>query len=368
MKQLVAIFISAQCIAALFSCSNHSKKNDIPDPEPPIVIDTPLVKLGAYYFGGWYQNSTHITPSLVNDFPERQPVWGWETNTADAMKAQIDAAADAGLYFFSFCWYFNTQDLSENRPADDAIRLFANAPNKKRLKFCLLVANHDGYRINPQNWPALKEHWKKWFLDSSYLKVDGKPLIIFFDPSNLITNFGGGQNLKTAFDDLRNETKVLGLNGVCIGGCTSRSANSIATAKNAGFDVFTGYNYSGAGLTTAIPTPISNMVSVETNTCWPIFANAGALYIPISTLNWDNRPWVVTNRPDTVKRFAGFSKQSVTNSISNLKTWILNNPSSTTKEKLGLVYAWNEYGEGGWLTPSTILKDSLLQGFKVGLK
>ncbi|MCH5689781.1 hypothetical protein LWM68_39480 [Niabella sp. W65] len=64
--------------------------------------DTPLVKLGAYYFGGWYEGSSHIKPSLVNDYPERRPVWGWTTNTAEAMKAQIDLAADAGLYFLVF--------------------------------------------------------------------------------------------------------------------------------------------------------------------------------------------------------------------------------------------------------------------------
>ncbi|MCH5715485.1 hypothetical protein [Niabella hibiscisoli] len=86
------------------SCNSNSKKNDVPTPptpEPP-VIDTPLVKLGAYYFGGWYENSNHIKPALVNDYPERRPIWGWVTNTPEAMKAQIDLAADAGLYFLAF--------------------------------------------------------------------------------------------------------------------------------------------------------------------------------------------------------------------------------------------------------------------------
>ena len=27
------------------------------------------------------------------------------------------------------------------------------------------------------------------------------------------------------------------------------------------------------------------------------------------------------------------------------------NPKKTTKDRLGLIYAWNEIGEGGWVVP-----------------
>lgn len=347
------------------SCNKKNEPTILPDPKP--VVDTPLVKIGAYYFGGWYENSNHIKPALVNDFPERKPIWGWVTNTAPAMQAQIDAAANAGLYFFSFCWYFNTTDLSENRPANYAITLFRNAPNKNRLKFCYLVANHDGYRITPQNWPALKEHWKNAFLDSTYLKVDGKPLIIFFDVNNLITNWGSVQTLKNEFTSFREEVKALGLPGVTIAGCPSpTSANGINYAIQVGCDALTGYNYHSAGFSSNLTTPISNMATTEYGTLWPKFVGTGAYHIPVSTLNWDVRPWSIT--PDTEKYYTGFSQTSVANSVAGIKKWILENPTTATKEKLGILYAWNEYGEGGWLTPSDIMKDSLLNGVKEGLK
>lgn len=347
------------------SCNSGSKKDEIDPPEPP--VDTPLVKLGAYYFGGWYENSHHLKPALVNDHPERKPTWGWVTQTQDIMVKEIDAAANAGLYFFSFCWYFNTADLSENRPATQAINRFASASNKKRLKFCLLVANHDGYRINPQNWPQLKEHWKKWFADEAYLKVDGKPLIIFFDINNMITNWGSVQKLKDAFNSFREEVKSAGLNGVAIAGCPSpTSQNGINYAVQVGCDALTGYNYHTAGFSPEMSTPVGNMASAEYNTLWPKFVNAGPYHIPVSTLNWDVRPW--SDTPETEKYFTGFSKASVANSVAGIKKWILENPNTATKEKLGILYAWNEYGEGGWLTPSESLKDSLLQGLKEGLK
>ena len=44
------------------------------------------------------------------------------------------------------------------------------------------------------------------------------------------------------------------------------------------------------------------------------------------------------------------------------------NPEKTPKEKIALLYAWNEYGEGARLTPSITAKDNPLNGIKKGLK
>ena len=44
------------------------------------------------------------------------------------------------------------------------------------------------------------------------------------------------------------------------------------------------------------------------------------------------------------------------------------NPSAVNDDKVINVYAWNEYGEGGYLTPSTGLGNALLEGLKAGLE
>lgn len=353
MKLIFSLII---CFSIFTGCSSSNK------PKTVEVNKESKVRVGAYYFDGWTGKTPfHMTQSLMNDFPERKPIWGWVTSTPEIVKTQVDMAADAGLDYFAFCWYYNSSDLSENRPENNALQLYINAPNKNRMKFCLLVANHHGNYITPENWPTLKKHWKKYFKEPAHLTVNGKPLIIFFEFQSMIKNFGSAEAVKAAFEDFRNEARLEGLPGLTIAACTWPSQKEIQTATSCGFDVLTGYNYHSAGLTNLV-NPVSDMIKKEYNELWSQFQNSSLPYIPVSTLNWDVRPWSKT--PETEKRFVGYSEESVYNSVTFLKKWIMENSSHVTNEKLGLLYAWNENGEGAWLTPSDMMKDSLARGLK----
>lgn len=328
------------------------------------------VFLGAYYYNGWTdpgnssdtKNSFNaITEELKSDYPERKPIWGWITSSPSIMKAQIDAAANAGIDFFSFDWYF--KDGTANMPLNQALDLYLKAPNKARLKFCLMVANHEPFLTGPENWPALTSEWIKLFKNSSYLKVAGKPFLIFFSVSSLIKEFGSATAVHVALDSLRLVAKKEGTKGVTIGACVYGNSKSVEEAVTCGFDILTGYNYHGAGLkANQVETPIANMLNADLQV-WNQIKNLSSLpYIPVATLNWDPRPW--RKNPSTIPHFVGYSLNSVYNSITALQQWISGNQDRTSKERMALLYAWNENGEGGWLTPSEMLKDSLLQGIK----
>jgi hypothetical protein len=51
--------------------------------------------------------------------------------------------------------------------------------------------------------------------------------------------------------------------------------------------------------------------------------------------------WYFTG--NTPEAFGGFMEKTA--------RWIEEHPEQATKEKLAMVYAWNEIGEGGWLEP-----------------
>ena len=167
-----------------------------PPAAPPL-----RAQVGAYYFDGWagqhklagnadepwaQDAPTHLTRRMLDEFPERQPVWGWRDDQLEIMERQIDLAADHGLAFFAFCWYWHaTQKEVDADPKHTGLELFLQARNNRRMKFCLLVANHQGYLIgDAQNWKQAADYWMPYLTHPQHVTIDGKPLVIIFNPSD----------------------------------------------------------------------------------------------------------------------------------------------------------------------------------------
>ena len=129
-------------------------------------------------------------------------------------------------------------------PCNNALDLYLKSPNRDRLKFCLLEVNHAGYRIGPKDWDALSRIWIDLFRQPTYLRLDGEPLLIFFDPQGLQNAFGGVEGVRKAFESLRAKAKQAGLPGVAIAAC-SESGVSLTDLARSGYTLLTGYAYSG---------------------------------------------------------------------------------------------------------------------------
>ncbi|WP_051350396.1 glycoside hydrolase family 99-like domain-containing protein [Dyadobacter alkalitolerans] len=337
---------------------------------PFIALAQEDIRLGAYYFDGWTGKTFHATKKLKADFPERKPIWGWLTSTPEIMQKQIDLASNSGISFFSFCWYQKSKheggNLSDD-PKNQALHLFLKAKNKRKLNFNLLVANHKGYKIYPEDWESLCRKWIRLFKDPSYLKLDGKPLITFFEVKSLVESFGSSDGVSKALDTFRELARDDSLEGVMIAACVYPDPAQISLAERCNFDVLTGYNYHDSGLQKARTgkLEIDSMRTAESRVWNFICASSTKPFIPAITLNWDQRPWEESQ--GQTARFVGYSQGSVVQSIRSCRTWMNGNDSKLTSTKLAVIYAWNEYGEGAWLTPSKILKNSLLNGVKEGL-
>lgn len=325
------------------------------------------ISLGAYYFDGWTGTYPyHITPALRDSFPEREPKWGWITSTQTIMNEQINLAADAGLSFFSFCWYYNGE---KDLPLNNALDFYKNSPNQTRLKYCLMVANHTGSEIGPENWEQVIDLWLPHLKSETYLKVADMPVLIFFSANELVSQFKSTQNVSKALHTLKEQAVKNGLKGVVVAVCTGGDQESVRTAEECGFDLLTGYNYHDAGFTDSQERQfsINNLVEKEVSV-WNGFKSSKLNYIPVSTLNWDARPWASTSSYyASSPYFYGYSPESVSESVMSVKRWIGNHPEKVTKEKLALLYAWNEYGEGAYLTPTKSDSNSLLRAVKMAL-
>jgi hypothetical protein len=162
-----------------------------------------------------------------------------------------------------------------------------------------------------------------------------------------------------------------GLPGVVVVGCVTPAYPQAigAEARSCGFDYLTNYSFASMSSFSTISgdVPIDNLIKLG-NIVWNDFKQTSMPCIPTMTLGFDPRPWANgKNSYSRQRTFSGYSPASVYRSVSALKNWILENPEYTTRDRIGYLYAWNEYGEGAWLTPSAN-GVNMLDGVKKALK
>ena len=316
--------------------------------------------VGAYYFDGWAGRSPlandakepwartapyKLTRRMIEEFPEREPVWGWRDDSPEIMQRQIDLAADHGLAFFAFCWYWhdNGRAINKQRIKDDllntGLELFLKAKNNHRLKFCLLVANHQGFEIRgAENWKQAAEFWMPYLKHPQYVTVGGKPLVIVFNP-------GGGD--RDGFAWLQEAARKAGLPGIAIAGCAGGALETGYTHRTH-YNVVSGY---AAG---SEQHKYAELVAAS-RAAWG--GSREQPYMPIVTAGWDKRPWEEPTGLKQGDRSAGWyypdrTPEQFAGSLRDASTWMDEHPEQTTVERIVLIYAWNEFGEGGYVAPT----------------
>jgi len=315
------------------------------------------MKVGAYYFDGWSGHGplvgdaqapwarnapTHLTRRLAEEFAEREPLWGWRDDSLSVMERQIDLAADHGLAYFAFCWYWSDDGKSINpgairaNPRQTSLELYLQAANNSRLKFCLLVANHQSAEIKgTAAWKQAADFWMPYLKHPQHVTVGGKPLLIIFNP-------GGADREGLAY--LQEAARKAGLPGVAIAACDG-------APLDAGFTHRTHYNICPGYLAASEEHHYAELVAANPK-AWA--GSREQPCIPLVTAGWDKRPWegpTGLNQgtgwyyPDrTPEQFAGFLREA--------SAWMDRHPEQVTAERLALIYAWNELGEGGYVVPT----------------
>lgn len=305
--------------------------------------------VGAYYFDGWTAQHDQINKLLYADYGHRQPVWGWRDDTIEIMRKQIDYCADHGIAFWAFDWYY-PQWKSKRHPCNNALELYLKAPNRPRLKFCLTVANHGEFGIGPKDWDDCCRIWMDLFRQPTYLRLDGQPLLIVFAPWDLEQRFGNANSVCEAFEALRAKAKQAGLPGVAVAACAESSENLNNLARS-GYTLLTAYNYTSTGTGQK---PFRSLMETHRK-IFDEFARVSPLpYIPVITTGWDCRPFEVALPPE--KRSPWYpdrTPQLVEEFVRMGVLWLDQHTQKATPQRLLLLYAWNENGEGGYLTPTT---------------
>lgn len=314
-------------------------------PEPKPVKSDYLV--GAYYFPGW-KTGTHAGWAAIEPFPERKPVLGWyEEGDPAVADWHLKWAAEHGVSFFAYDWYWDRGRRQLEHALHDG---YFQSQYRKHVKFCLLWANHNPPgSASEADLLAVTRFWiDHYFQRPEYLKVDGRPVVIMFSPGR-ITQDMGVQKARAAFEKMRRLCHEAGVGGLYLAGCTWPGRDAVKALKDEGYDAATGYNYPSAGAKPEDGLRPSYDSAVEGyQQFWDTIAGFGLLdYIPVTDPGWDSRPWhgdralVRTCRnPEKFKRMLRYAK-----------AFADAHPVGAQKQKIVLVEAWNEFGEGAAVEP-----------------
>ncbi len=302
----------------------------------------------------------HVQPKI----PYRNNYYDLE-NT-DTIKWQCELANRYGIYGFCFYHYwFNGKPIME-KPIENLLK----DPSIK-INYCLSWANESWYKKTKLRKELIlkqeygdQEEWKKhcqfllpYLLDKRYIKIDGKPILIVYRPELIDTL----EKMLTYINNYMSEHGVGEL-------CYIYQYNKYNHQKDKGGELFSyGIEYQPTySKYKQMRTPLmmikkmSNLLfardkanysrfpllSLSYDSTWKRILKhspADSKMLPGAFVNWDNTPRYG-------KRGSFYYNYSVEKFEKYLALQIKHTKNVYKKDFLFL-FAWNEWGEGGYLEP-----------------
>ena len=329
-----------------------------------------------------------------------EPVWGYFDESDPVwMAKQIDLAADNGITGFMFDWYWYEGDQFLEKPLNDA---FLHAPNRNRLKFCLMWANHtwgmwpamdDGLRPMNGNVNQSSKIYltirhseqdlrdvmayccEKYFSCENYWKIDGKPVFSFFSTGSLF-KYLDPRDVVRIMNEVAKKHGFPGIYTLMNIGCCNDTEyycgwGRIPKMRDNGFDAVFAYN---SGLRSDFektvapdqPTLDYSFMMENQRYCWERIADQGMPFLPSVTLGNDVSPrW---SRQLTYPwNYAEMGYYPITINNTPERIAELLRQALSMKTDAVIINAWNEWTEGMYLIPEKHIGSMMLDTIKTVL-
>lgn len=326
--------------------------------------------VGVQYFGGFYNGTEkydskdHPGESWLKEFPERKPInKAGIFTTAESVYNDIEDAASHGVDFFNILWYpesHSQTDKSEglNRSLD----WFMNSPNSDKLKFMLEITNHTPFNVKTvSGWEEIAQMCAECMKHPSYLKIDNRPVLKIHASYNFWDDLGRNDDIANmAIQRIREIIIESGHENpiIAIGIYSDIKINDSPYNK---LDIDISMQYMDEGKYNAEYgsqlMPFSKLSDIAINDmdsrsddCIP--------YVPFIAVGWDGRPWhyhlgdsprpgyIMPTKEDWRKLLIRTKKELDRNTNLGFPK------KDGNRQKAFTIYAWNEFGEGGFLAPT----------------
>lgn len=325
--------------------------------------DAPCATLGATRWDAWFGSKgvpgvaveKTLGPSRWHDrLPTCAKVVGPDSvrircDSEAQMVAEIDQAADAGLAYFAFVTY----------PADDpmsiGLKTFLQAPNRKRLGFAL-ISEVDRWGDRTL-YRAVIERYAKLLQEPNYQRTpDGRPLFFlgFAGDESINRRFGGRAEFKLLIDEFRQLVRRSGQANPYIVMMDRWPKKATGLARDLGLDAVSAYavfdNEKHHGKFKDLTDLVEDFWRVAETERMPL--------VPPVMSGWDRRPRVLnpltweTNSVYSDEQMLRYFDRPTGQELEAHVKAALMLARTSAPARTALVYAWNEFDEGGWLAPT----------------
>lgn len=333
-------------------------------PEPSTAERDPTSSeylVGVYYFSGWWREQPNKWTIQGRDWrknwPGRVPTLG-EYNEQQTMDDEILAAASHGIDFFQILWYpanGSTPEAWNAAPLNAGLKQFRESPHRQHLKFTIEFVNHPPFDLTDQSsWEAACRVWCGMMKDPQYLRVEGRPVFKIHGLHHFLKqNDGDLLRVKQRVQTLRKIARDVGLpNPLISSGVMAQDAEHLGQLAEP-FDFLT--TYMDMPQLPQQTEPYSYDVLLQyAQDAWGRYAVKGPKpYVPYLPAGWDPRPW-----KDPRASYEMPTREQWRQALRAIKGALdrypqLRIPGSGDRDhKMLLIYAWNEFGEGGIVAPT----------------
>ncbi len=255
--------------------------------------------------------------------------------TQEIIDDQIKYASEAGIDYFAYLYYAGALST--------ALTLHFTSARKEDVKFCMIV---DSGRLNSSVVSLLANYYfKRSFYKTVNIEGIDRPLLYLFQCNT---------NTASMIASLRAACTASGVNNPYIVAMHTHLCEGID------YDAVSNYAVGGYGGESY------SSLALKAADNWDDQKNAGHKVIPLVTSGWDPRSWMKTRNPypwhdpNINSWTVPGTPVEIANHLQDGIDW-LNNNSTTAEANTILIYAWNEFSEGGWICPTKGEGDARLE-------
>ncbi len=348
--------------------------------------------VSAYYFPNWHVDprnesihgkgwtewrvTQYATPRFEGHDQPKRPLYGFDDEAdPQVMSRKIGDASRHGIDAFIFDYYWFEDGPYRERCLDDG---FLKAPNRDKLKFALMWANHnpiyshpgsylhpadplwgDIGKTTPETFVRCIDHCiRNYFIQPNYLRVDGGIYFAIHQPSRLVRNLGGVHAARLLLDDFRARVAAAGLGKLVLDSnlqCWDNWEDSDALnreIREAGFDMVSSYNW--IGLDGPARKDYSEWFGRNRTFAQDTTRRLQVPFNPVVALGWDCSPRTVQS--DMFERIGyPFGTVILNNTPEEFEKALRHvaqfAASGQSNARIMHLSCWNEWTEGAYLEP-----------------